>query len=162
MKKFAFLSLILVLSSCEDMPRTRRGQCLSYDNRVIECSKASNNLSISDYRKKYIAEVTLQSAITNESITFLENASDADFDQEYRCDLDVSSQKKFKFQLTNGQLVLYDTFTTMTFKKPNGSTSDNLLGTWEMIEVQGKAQIITEFIVKEFEEIRIRKTCNLK
>ena len=162
MRHVAFLLFVLILSSCEDLPRTRRGQCLSYNNQIIDCSMASNNLSVSQYRKKYIAEVTFQAAIESNKITFLQNASDEDFDQEYRCELDISADKKFKFQLMNGQLILTDSFTTLRFKKPNGSTADNLLGTWELIEYQGKAQIITEFIVKEFEEIRIRKTCNIK
>ena len=162
MKNVGLLLLVLLLSSCEDLPRTRRGQCLSYNNQTIDCSKASNNLSVSQYRKKYIAEVTFRAFIESDKMTFLENALDEDFDQEYRCELDISADKKFKFQLMNGQLILTDSFTTLRFKKPNGSTADNLLGTWEMVEYQDKAQIITEFIVKEFEEIRIRKTCNIK
>lgn len=162
MKMLTFLSVLIFLSSCSDAQRTRRGNCQSSGGKFVECLQSTQNSMNQEFRKKYIAEVTTQIQTTNSKLTLLENVHDADFDQDQNCELTIEANKKFTYVIQEGKLILTDGMSTMVFKKSNGSLSEILLGSWSMEESLGKVQTITEVIFRNEEEMRIRKTCNLR
>jgi hypothetical protein len=162
MKILFSLSALLLLASCSDAMRTRTGNYLSSDGQSVECSKTSQNLETQEFRKKYIAEVTTQIQTTHSKLTLLENVRDVDFDQDLSCELSIEANKKFSYIIQGGKLILTDGLSTMVFTKSNGSLSEILIGSWSMEENVGKVQTITEIILRTEEEMRIRKTCNLK
>ena len=162
MKLALFIITLFLVSSCNDVAGTRSSKCIGADNRYVSCSSSGDTLSEESYRKKYIAEVTTQITVGQSQIVLKDYAHDSDFDQELTCELEISKNKQFTYSFEDNKLVLKDGLSTLILTRQNGLTTDNLEGSWTMQEVLGKVQTITEVIFSNLEEVKIRKTCNLK
>ena len=158
MKTIALLFLLAMLASCNDALRTRAGEWRS--SAVLGSNTEA--LQTAEFRKMYFAEVHFPILTGQSQIIFQENAQDSDFDQEMRCDLDISENKQFNYSFLNGKLLLKDGISTLILSRKGGLTSDGLIGTWQMKDTVGNLQTVTELIFKDLEMIRIKKTCSLK
>lgn len=157
-----FILSMLLLASCNETLRTRTGKCLGADNRYVACSSSGDTLSTNQYRKKYIAEVTTPISVGQSQIILKDYAHDSDHDQELTCELEVAKNKQFSYTLQQEKLILTDGLSTLVLSRQSGSKVDSLEGTWSMQEVLDKVQTVTELIFNDLEEVKIRKTCNLK
>lgn len=162
MKVIGLILTLTLFYSCNDTLRTRAKKCIGADNRYIECSSASDAITSENFRKKYIAEVTVPVEVGQKQLILKEAAGDSDHDQELTCSLEISKDKQFNYAFTNNKLVLTDGLSTLTLIRSNGAYNESLIGSWTMTQEEGKVQTITELIFNDLEEVRIRKVCNLK
>ena len=161
MKNITLFFSLLLLASCNDALRNRAGKCISSNNRSVLCSN-SNALKGETFRKKYIAEISSPIIVGQSQIVIKENAEDTDHDQELICDLEISANKQFTYSIENKKLILKDGISTLRFDRISDNGTDELIGTWAMQDRTENTLIVTEVVFKDLEEIRIRKTCNLK
>lgn len=155
-----FLLFTLILSSfvsCNDVPLRRTSPCKNDFGKSIVCADALT----SEYRKMYIAEVTVNADIGEESLRFTETDKDEERDQDYSCELDVAAGTQFSYKITENVLVLKSGLTSLRFNKTSGKGRDGLIGTWTQEETVAKASVKTELIFNDLEEIRLRKTCKI-
>lgn len=163
MKKLILILVSLFsLTACNDALRTRVGNCQTADNRFVECSKSGDALTAGDYRKKYIAEVSVPIIVGTKQIILNDDAHDIDHDQELTCELDVAKGTQFNYTISKGILTLRNGITLLQLTKTNGSSSEGLVGTWAMSESDKTSQTITEMVFSNLEDVKIRKICNLK
>ncbi len=161
-KLFFLLITLSTLVSCNDALRTRVGQCQTADSRFVECAKAGDALSTDEFRKMYIAEVSVPIIVGAKQLILNENAHDVDHDQELTCEVDVAKGTQFSYTINKGVLTLRNGITLLSLTKTNGSSSEGLVGTWSMAETTKTQQTITELKFSNLEEVKIRKVCNLK
>ena len=161
MKTITFLITLLFLASCNDAMRTRLGKCRSSNNRAIQCG-TTDALTTENYRIMNIAEVTTPIVVGEKQLVLIDQVQDVDFNQEFICELDISANKKFSYRLEGDKLTLKDGFATLSLSRTNGPTSGGLLGTWAMEEKTKNGLDVTELILQNLEEIRIRKKCYSK
>jgi hypothetical protein len=157
MKHIFLLFLLAILYSCSES-----GQSSTRVNPVTLQSEPEQLPSLNDYTKKYIAEIRSSIEVSESDLTFLEAAYSNDQDDEYNCELDLGANRRFKYDLNQGQLFLNDDSIKLEFNKVEGLLSQGLIGSWEMIETTERYQIVTELIINDLEEAKLRKTCNLK
>ena len=157
MKHLFLLSLLATLYSCSES-----GQSSIRVNPETLQSEPEEQPFLNDYTKKYIAEIRSSIEVRESDLTFLEAAYNNDQDDEYNCELDLGANRRFKYDLFQGKLVLSDEFIKLEFTKVDGLLSQGLIGSWEMIETTERHQIVTELIINDLEEAKLRKTCNLK
>ena len=166
MKIVLLLFALLILSACNESTRIRPGKCRSGSSQITLCNSKemikADGVTDAEFRKKYIAEVTTPISIDDRQLILKEQVLDSDHDQELSCDLDISSEKKFTYSIKNEQLILKDATTTLLLDRSNGLGNDGLEGTWTMQEDSENVQTVTELIFNNMDEIRIRKTCNLR
>jgi hypothetical protein len=116
----------------------------------------------SEFNKKYIAEVRTSIEAKENELTFLDAAYDSDQDVDYNCEIDLGANRQFKYFIERDHLTLFDDSVMLKFSRVDGFSSEELIGSWEMIESSEKIQIVTELIINDLEELKLRKTCNLK
>ncbi len=116
----------------------------------------------SEFTKKYIAEVRTSIEANENELIFLDAAYDSDQDVDYKCEIDLGANRKFQFFIDSDDLILFDDSVKLKFSRVDGFSSEGLIGSWEMIESSEKIQIVTELIINDLEELKLRKTCNLK
>jgi hypothetical protein len=170
MKNSILLILTVVVVSCSDNNRSRSKICEENKISLFECAASVSNEANSifndkdknHFRKKYIAEVTVPIRTNSKEFIFNEDAKDSDFDQELNCNLEVSNNKRLSFSLETEKLILTDGRLTLIFKRSFTSIDEGLIGSWNMIEDDQNVQTITELIFYSLDELRIRKTCNLR
>lgn len=160
------LTLILIslfsLTACNDALRTRIGQCQSADGKKVACAISGDALSVDEYRKMYIAEVSVPIIVGTTQLILNEDAHDLDKDNELICELDVAKETQFNYTISKGVLTLRNGITLLQLSRSNGSSSDGLMGTWAMTETTKTTQTITELTFTDLENVKIRKVCNLK
>jgi hypothetical protein len=166
MKTVTLIFALLILAACNESTRIRPGKCRSGSNQITLCDPSATLkaevLTTAEFRKKYIAEVTTPIAINKSQLILIDQSLDSDHDQELSCDLDISSEKQFTYIIKNDQLILKDGITTLILDRSTGWGNDGLEGTWMMQENSNNVQTVTELIFNNLDEIRIRKTCNLR
>ena len=166
MKIVTLLFALLILTACNESTRIRPGKCRSGSSQITLCNNKqmikADGLTDTEFRKKYIAEVTTPISIDDRQLILKDQVLDSDHDQELSCDLDISSEKQFTYSIKNEQLILKDGTTTLVLDRNNGLGNDGLEGTWMMQEDSENVQTVTELIFNNMDEIRIRKTCNLR
>ena len=166
MKIVTLLFALLILTACNESSRVRPGKCRSGSNQITLCETSEtlkvDALTTTEFRKKYIAEVTTPITIEKSQLILVDQSLDSDHDQELSCDLDISDEKQFTYSIKDEQLILKDGVTTLVLDRSNGWGNDGLEGTWKMEEDSGNVQTVTELIFNNLDEIRIRKTCNLR
>lgn len=101
--------------------------------------------------------------VNTRELIFNNSGEDRDIDDlEAYCTLHVSAGSQYIYRISDDTLILKNNLTNLEFQKTGGLAEEGLVGTWTMEEEHSGNQIITEIIVEDLEEIRLRKTCNLK
>ncbi len=166
MKTVTLLFALLILTACNESTRIRPGKCRAGSNQITLCETSEtlkvDAIETTEFRKKYIAEITTPISIENSQLILVEQSLDSDHDQELSCDLEISDEKQFTYTIQDEQLILKDGVTTLVLDRSNGWGNDGLEGTWKMQEDSENVQTVTELIFNNLDEIRIRKTCNLR
>ncbi len=163
-KLITFLTFIslLQLVSCMQAESVSRNKCLTSNNVSMDCSKLSSPSSSTTFRKKYIAEINIATSYEDDVLTLLEDGNEKDSDQDYKCELYADAGKAFKVLIKNDQLMLRDGESQILLSRQDGFFEDDLLGSWIMTEETSQAQIVTELVLYNYENLKIRKTCNLR
>lgn len=161
MKLLLFLLTLFIITGCSDKMRTRLGNCATADDSKAQCG-SGDALTADNYRKEYKAQVTINISLGQKQLILDESAENEDFDQDYSCHLKVVQGTTFEYQITDGELILRNGITSLTFKKATGSTSDSILTTWTRSETVKKALVVTELEFLNKEVLHMKQNCFLK
>lgn len=162
MKTFFILSLLTLLTSCNDARRNRLSDCRNEFGKLIACVDAYT-VDETAYRKQYIAQVYVPVSIGQSTIVFNDSETDADFDQDYNCNVDVARGTKFNFTIEKSKLILKNSINSLTLVKTDRLSTSDILGTWRIEGAEtNKVDTITEMVFMDLNEVRIKKVCNLK
>ena len=156
--------MLTMLAACNDAQRNRLSTCKNNYGKAIACAE-SNALTVGEtvYRKQYIAQVNVPVSVGQNTLTLNDSEYNEDFDQDYNCNLDVARGTKFSFTVTNNKLTLKNNLATLILIKTDRLSTDGLIGTWKMESPETtKVDAITEMNFMDLNEVRIKKTCNLK
>lgn len=154
--------MLTMLTACNDAQRNRLSSCKNVNGKMIACS---NSLSVDEtaYRKQYIAQVNVPVTVGQNALTLNDSEYSEDFDQDYNCNVDVARGTKFSFSISDNKLTLKNNIATLILVKTDRLSTDGLLGTWKMESAETtKVDTITEMNFMDLNEVRIKKTCNLK
>ncbi len=160
MKTLLPLLFLLSVSACQDAPLRRHNSCAKKLDKSGACDYQSELRT--DFAKQFVAEVSVEAAIGQTQIVLKSTERDEDHDGQYYCTLEVSVGAKFNYKIEKNILTLSNGITTLVFTKTEGLAVDGILGTWTSKELSRTSQVITELIIDDLEELRLRKTCKIK
>jgi hypothetical protein len=161
MKTLTLFATLLLLTSCNDALRTRKGACKTEAGESVQCN--TDALTTDEARKNYYANISVPVTVGQSQLVMKEHAQDEDHDQELICDLEISAGKQFHYAIENNRkLTLKDNLSTLRFDRTGDTSLEGLLGTWVMQEKVGNVLTITKLTFKTLESITIDKNCKLK
>jgi hypothetical protein len=159
MKFLALLGMIFLSVACNDSMRNRLGACAPDDAVCL----GGNALQVESFRSRLMAMVKADIMVSKSQLIFTSRDEDEERDtiDNFTCDLNVEEGDRFHYRIEKNALFLDNGITQMVLNRKSGS-SNNLLGTWQMISYQGNKQNILTMEFKSLDAVTVIRNCNLK